>query len=69
MREINLGPFEFYISEEVFNELYGNTPEDRRTRQTDVIYYMGGDLEELILAAQVPQDVRYRFKVLHMPMI
>lgn len=65
MKEVNLGPFEFYISEEIFGELYGRTLQDRESRQRDIIGYIGGDLEELVLAAQVPQEVSNRFKILH----
>lgn len=65
MKEIKLGYSEFYISDEVFVELYGRTPEEREMRQRDIIYCVGGDLKELILAAQVPLAIRNRFKILH----
>ena len=66
MKEVNLGSATFFISEEVFNQFYdGKTLEEGGRFQREIVGYLGGDLEELALAAQVPLGFRDRLKILH----
>src|SRR3990172_8142682 len=66
MKEVNLGSATFFISDEVFNQFYdGRTPEERERFQREIVGYLGGNLEKLALAAQVPLGFRNRLKILH----